>query len=332
VECIVKERQYIARRQAEWQAWDGWLAPARGSGGAPPDAAAIGAASLPHRFRRLCHDLALVRDRNYSAALAEDLQRRVLAAHQRIYGAGKPEGRTVLRFVAGDFPALVRGEWRVVLAAALLLLLPLLLILAATQAWPDAAFLVLSPEAVSEIEYMYSPSAPHLGRPRAAASEWAMWGFYIANNVRIDFQAFAGGIAFGLGTVFYLLYNGLHIGAIAGHLTQIGFVATFWGFVAGHSAFELTGAVLSGAAGLKLGVALLAPGRRTRLVALKENSRVAVRLLYGAAMLTFLAAFIEAFWSPVRGVSLAIKVGTGITFWCLTWAYLLLGGRRSRAA
>jgi len=327
----VKERQYIARRAAEWEAWDRWLASARGSRSAAPEGDATGAAGLPQRFRRLCHDLALVLDRNYSAALAEDLHRRVLAAYQRIYGAGGPQGDAWRRFFGGDLPALVRSEWRLVLAAALLLFVPMSSFLLLIQVWPDAALLLLSPETVGEIEEMYSPTARHLGRPRSAGSEWAMWGFYIANNVRIDFQVFAGGVAFGVGTVFYLVYNGLHIGAIAGHLTQIGYVPTFWGFVAGHSAFELTGVVLAGAAGLKLGMALVAPGRQTRLAALRQHARVAVKLLYGAAALTLLAAFIEAFWSPWPGASFAFKLAVGGSLWALTWAYLLLAGR-ARAA
>jgi uncharacterized membrane protein SpoIIM required for sporulation len=328
----VKERQYIASRQSEWDAWDRWLAgtgKAKTDSASPPDA--LGPADLPHRFRRLCHDLSLVRERNYSAAVADDLHRRVLAAHQRIYGSARPEGSVVLRFIGRDFPALVRREWRVVLAASLLFFLPLLAMLLAIQVWPDAAFLLLSPETVSEIEEMYSPTAPHLGRPRAASSEWAMWAFYIANNVRIDFQAFAGGVAFGVGTVFYMIFNGLYIGAVAGHLTQIGFVATFWGFVAGHSACELTGAALSGAAGLKLGMALVAPGRRSRLAALKENGQIAAELLCGAAAMTFLAAFIEAFWSPQPGIALAVKLSVGAAFWLLTWGYLLFAGRRWHA-
>ena len=191
---------------------------------------------------------------------------------------------------------------------------------------------MMSPEQVGQFEEMYSPEAKHLGRPRSASSEWAMWGMYIGNNVGIDFQCFAGGIVFGIGAVFYMLYNGLVIGAIAGHLTQIGYIETFWGFVAGHSGFELTGAVLSGAAGLKIGLALIAPGNRSRVAALKDSARVAVGLLYGAAMLTFLAAFIEAFWSPGRDVPFEIKVGVGIFLWVLTWAYLLLAGRGRRAA
>jgi len=329
----VKERQYIACRQAEWRAWDRWLAgPGKWTAASAEAAETLTPADLPHRFRRLCHDLSLVRERNYSAAVADDLRRRVLAAHQRIYGSARPARSALLNFIAHGFPARVRREWRFVLAAALLLFVPLLGMLVAVQIWPDAAFLLLSAETVGEIEQMYSPAAAHPGRPRAATSEWAMWAFYIANNVRIDFQAFAGGIAFGLGTIFYMLFNGLYIGAVAGHLTQIGFVETFWGFVAGHSASELSGATLAGAAGLKLGAALVAPGRRSRLAALQENGKIAAELLCGAAALTFLAAFIEAFWSPRTDVSLVVKLAVGAAGWLLIWAYLLFAGRRSDAA
>jgi uncharacterized membrane protein SpoIIM required for sporulation len=122
------------------------------------------------------------------------------------------------------------------------------------------------------------------------------------------------------------------IGATAGYLTQLGHIETFWGFVAGHSAPELIGAVLSGAAGLKIGLALIAPGRKHRADALKEATQGAVRLLYGAAALTFSAAFIEALWSPTRALPFALKIGVGIAVWVMLLAYLLFSGRRSSAA
>lgn len=320
----MKELQFIDRRQAEWDTWDRWLEQPPGrrtETDIPP-------AQLPGRFRRLCNDLALARDRQYSAHLADSLHRRVLAAHQRIYSAATPRTGSVLDFIAGGFPALVRREWRLVLFAGLLFFLPLLVMIAVLQFHPDAVYLMMSPEQVGNFQDMYAPDAPHLGRPREASTEWGMWGFYIANNVQIDFRCFGGGLLFGVGAVFYLLYNGLSIGAVAGYLTQIGYIETFWGFVAGHSAFELTGAVLSGAAGLKLSLALLSPGNRSRAAALKEAAQEGVGLLYGAAALTFLAAFIEAFWSPTRAIPFEIKIGVGLFLWGLTWAYLLLAGRQ----
>jgi uncharacterized membrane protein SpoIIM required for sporulation len=328
---ILKEIQFVETRQDDWNAWDRWLAaPRRKSKDSNDDG--IPVAEVPRRFRRLSRDLALARDRRYSAALVESLHRRVLAAHQRIYSARTEGGSSILSFYGSGLPRLVRREWRFVLTAFLLFFVPIFIMLAVLQHHPDGVYLVLSPEQVGQYEEMYAPDAKHLGRPRSASSEWAMWGFYIANNVQIDFQCFAGGIAFAVGAIFYLLFNGLSIGATAGYLTQLGYIETFWGFVCGHSAFELTGAVLSGAAGLKIGFSLLAPGNRSRLAALKDSSKGAIGLVYGAATLTFLAAFIEAFWSPNRAVPLAFKIGIGLALWLLTWGYLMLAGRGRHAA
>lgn len=325
----MKETQFIDRRRPEWEAWDQWLAHPRKKR-SETAAPAIPLDDLPGSFRRLSRDLALARDRQYSASLVETLHRRVLAAHQQIYGAS-PAGRsTVLEFIGNGFPALVRREWRLVLASLVLFFLPMAVMVAALQHYPEGVYLILSPEQAAQFQDMYAPDARHLGRPRSAASQWGMWGHYIANNVRIDFQCFAGGIAFGLGAIFFLVYNGLMIGSVAGHLTQLGYIDTFWGFVSGHSAFELTGAVLSGAAGLKIGLALVAPGNRGRIAALKESAATAGSLVAGAAVLTFLAAFVEAFWSPSRSVPVEVKYGVGFFLWLCTWSYLLLVGKVRR--
>ena len=66
----------------------------------------------------------------------------------------------------------------------------------------------------------------------------------------------------GLGSVFFLIYNGLVIGSVMGPIEPMGYQQNFYPFVIGHGAFELTAIVLAGAAGLRLGLALLAPGRR----------------------------------------------------------------------
>jgi uncharacterized membrane protein SpoIIM required for sporulation len=332
----MKESQFVHLRQGEWEAWDRWLGEVesrrerehakRGGSGAE---SAFAPGDLPSAYRRLCHDLSLSRDRRYSSALVDVLQQRVLAAHQRVYGArGRLSGHW-LEFLTAGLPRLTRREKRFVLASALLFFVPLLLTLCLLQTYPDGIFYFLSPEHVAQYEAMYSPDAERPGYPpqRKATGQLTMLAFYIGNNVRIDFQCFAGGIAFGLGSIFFLVYNGLMIGATAGHLTQLGFIETFWGFVAGHSAPELIGIVLSGAAGLRIGNALIVPGRLRRVDALKEAARDAVRLLYGAALLTFSAAFIEALWSSSRALPFGVKIGVGLALWGLLLAYFLLAGR-----
>jgi len=281
---------------------------------------------LPQRYREICHHLALARDRHYSSTLVERLEQLVLTGHQALYGAQEMSGG-VGRFLRGGLPRLVRAQSGYMFASALLFFGPLIACIIAIQYFPDFAYVIVSPDQMADVQQMYAPGNLRLGLQRDASNDFLMFGFYVANNVRIDFQCFAGGLLFGVGTIFFLLFNGLSIGAIAGHLTHVGYIETFWGFVAGHSAFELTGIVLSGAAGLMLGMALVAPGRQTRFAAVKSRMPAIIGVVYGAALLTFLAAFIEAFWSASRVPPVQVKYAVGLALWAVTLAYFIFVGR-----
>ena len=87
--------------------------------------------------------------------------------------------------------------------------------------------------------------------------------------------------------------------------------------------------MLSGAAGFKLGLALVAPGRRTRLRALREESKNALMLMYGAAGMFILAGMVEAFWSPIRSIPPEVKYLVGIGMWFVVIGYFVFGGRRA---
>ncbi len=283
----------------------------------------------PHAYRQLCHHLALARARGYSQPLIERLNRLTIEGRQRLYRSPSRLLHTLARFYAVEFPALVRRHLRLVAVSAGLFLGSLALMATLIQWLPDLAYSVVSPEKMIEAETMYSPAQQRrLGRERAAESDILMFGFYIRNNTGIGFRTFAGGLALGLGSLFFLLFNGVTIGAIAGHLTRIGYIETFWGFVAGHSAMELTAIILSGAAGLLLGLALIRPGRRSRLRALRENAAEAIRIVYGAATLFVIAAFIEAFWSSRTGLPFALKIGVGLALWALLITYFTWQGRQ----
>jgi uncharacterized membrane protein SpoIIM required for sporulation len=318
----MNQEEFVAQHAERWQAFENML-----KVGTP----ASDLSELPRRYREICHHLALARDRHYSSALMERLESLALAGHQALYGAHEGQGG-IRAFLFGGFPALVRKQWRYVLVSAALLYLPLAACLVSIQYFPDFAHVIVRSEQLAEIQQMYSPAAKRLGAQRGAQTDVAMFGFYIYNNVRIDFQCFAGGLLFGVGAIFFLLFNGIFIGTVAGHLTHVGYVETFWSFVAGHSAFELTGAVLSGAAGLMLGMALIAPGRLGRFASVKSRLPDIMGLVYGAALLTFLAAFIEAFWSSSRVPPATVKYIMGGVMWSLTLAYFAWLGRGARHA
>jgi uncharacterized membrane protein SpoIIM required for sporulation len=180
---------------------------------------------------------------------------------------------------------------------------------------------------VDNFEEMYNPVNRTLGSARESDTNWQMFGFYISNNIGVSFRTFASGLLFGVGSIFFLVFNGLIFGAVAGHLTNVQYTETFFTFVVGHGSFELTAIVISGAAGLKLGYHLLNPGNRTRLDALKQAGSIAIRLVYGVIVMLVIAAFIEAFWSSNNILVAWQKYAVGAGLWILVIAYLTLSGR-----
>jgi uncharacterized membrane protein SpoIIM required for sporulation len=325
---------FEARHRAEWREFENWLdtLASRGSSRSGSPRSDV-ARQWPHRYRELAHHLALARDRAYSPELVDYLNQLALRGHQVLYGARSNALNGVIRFIGQGFPVVVRQESLLVWIAIAFLFVPLLGLIAVLQYFPDFVYYLLTPEQLRTYERMYAPGNRVLGPHREAGSQVMMFGYYIWNNVKIDFQCFAGGLAFGVGSIFFLVFNGFSIGGVAGHLTQLGYIQTFWGFVSGHSSWELLGAALSGAAGLKLGWALIAPGRLTRVAALKAAAVPAVRLLYGAAGMTAFAAFIEAFWSSSTAIAPGVKYAVGITFWVLFALYFMfVGGSRKTDA
>lgn len=325
----MNQAQFEACHRKQWEEFDRWLNAVAARGAEHKGLKRVDAARhWPHRYRELAHHLALARDRAYSLELVDYLGQLALRGHQALYGARGNALNAIMSFIGQGFPALVREEWRLVWLSIALLFGPLIGLIVVLQYFPEFVYYLASPEQLREYESMYAPGNRVLGPHREAGNQVMMFGFYIWNNVKIDFQCFAGGMVFGVGAVFFMLFNGFSIGAVAGHLTQLGYIETFWGFVSGHSSWELLGAAISGAAGLKLGWALIAPGRLTRMAALKEAAVPAVRLLYGASGMTFFAAFVEAFWSSTTSISPQVKYVVGITFWILFALYFGFVGRK----
>lgn len=329
----MKQQDFEAAHAVRWQEFSQWLdhgTAARGPRGAAV-ATGLEPTEVPARYRELCQHLALARDRQYSAELIERLSRLALAGHQRLYGSHGNTRSQVAAFLLEGFPGAVRARWPFVLVAGLLFFGPLLVLTGALQRYPEFAYVILPAEQVESFGEMYGDGVEKLGRKRDAGDDAIMFGFYIWNNVRIGFQTFAGGIVFGLGALFYLLFNGLYIGTVTGYLVYAGFSTNFFSFVSGHSAFELTAIALCGAAGLRLGYGLVAPGRLRRGAALRLAAREALPLVVGAAGMLVLAAAIEAFWSPRTEIPPPVKYGVGTTLWLVTLAYFALMGR-GRAA
>ncbi len=279
-------------------------------------------------YRRICHFHAIAKERNYSSFLVDHLSDLVVRGHQHFYQRRTHFSADFLRFFVMEFPRLVRQEQKYFWWATAIFYLPALLIMIAVVFQPDLIYTVMDPSQVANMEEMYDPENKILGSARDAETNWHMFGYYINNNIGVSFRTFASGLLWGIGSLFFLIYNGVVLGAVSAHMANINFEDTFFTFVVGHGSFELTAIVISGAAGIKLGFSLLFPGQLSRKESLVSAAHIAIKLVYGVIMMLVAAAFVEAFWSSNNIFMPWQKYLVGAALWSVVAAYLILGGRR----
>jgi uncharacterized membrane protein SpoIIM required for sporulation len=284
---------------------------------------ADGLRQFPALYRQTCYHYALAKTRQYSPQLIEQLHTLVYFYRSKRYIIWQ-----IIQFVLIDFPRSVREQARLFWLSTSLLFGPGIVLGIVCYLNSDFIYTVLPENQVVEYESMYNPSAKILGRTRESTTNFMMFGFYIQHNISIGFSVFAGGLLLGIGTIFSLIFNGLVMGGLAGHLTLLGYTSTFWPFVCGHGAFELTAICISGAAGLKLSYTIFAPGNRRRTDAIKQAASEALPMVIGAAGMLVIAAFIEAFWSSSTFFAPTTKYAVAGVLWTLVFLYFLLAGRR----
>ena len=286
---------------------------------------AVPADHFPQLYRTLCQHLSIARHRGYSAAIIERLNPLVERGHALLYGSRVGRWESIIEYLMGGFARDVRKDWPLLAVATLLFAGPYLGMIWWLSEQPEWAYHVLGPALTTKMEAMYE-SSQAMQAERAADTDIAMFGFYIYNNVGIALRTFAAGLFAGVGVLVALFYNGTVLGAVSGHLTNVGLGEHFWPFVIGHGSFELTAIVLAGQAGLKLGFAPVWPGRRSRMRALREEARDSLGLVAGFFTMLVIAAFIEAFWSSAQ-LDAATKYTVGGMLWVVVLGYLGLAGR-----
>ena len=272
-------------------------------------------------YRLCCEHLAFAQARGFPLHLIERLSAVTSRAHQIAYRQSDVGWQRMIRTLLDDFPAMVRHHWPYVLFALALFGVPAIGLGIAVYLQPDLILSVVDRHTASAFAQMYSPEVHSIGRPPDVANNWMMFGFYIKNNIGIAFQCFATGLVFGVGSIVFMLFNGAFGGAVAGYVASLGYAGTFFPFVATHSAFELTAIVLCGAAGLRIGRAVLLPGQLTRTAALEIAAKETSIIVFGAAVMLLIAAAIEAFWSSAAWVTPTAKYCLAAFCWILVLGF-----------
>jgi uncharacterized membrane protein SpoIIM required for sporulation len=274
----------------------------------------------------LSGDIARAEGSNFAGDLVVYLERLAARAHSTLYAAPPWRARDVWDFLTGGFPRTVRERWRFVLIAAVLFTVPMIIGAVGAIVSPTFAQRVVPQASLEQAAEGYSRG---FAGGRGSGEGAMMTGFYVYNNVGIAFRCFATGIFFGLGSAFFLVYNGMTIGTVLGYVIAMGYGRNILSFVVTHSPFELTAIVISGAAGLQMGHALVAATGETRLGSLRREAPGILRLVMGAASMLLVAAMIEGLWSG-SAIPIGVKFGMGAVMCVAVALYLSAAGRSTR--
>jgi uncharacterized membrane protein SpoIIM required for sporulation len=273
-------------------------------------------------YRRTASDLAVARAESRDPRLINYLNSLVIRAHGRIYQADAQGGSRVKEFFARDFPQTFRRTWRYTGVSFGVFLIFGVIGYIGTKYDPEFSELVGVPPAFREL---YIENRVHWWEDLNKANQVGASAI-LTNNIQVTIYTFAFGALFGVGTLFYLAYNGATIASVLALTYRAGFGNALLTFMVGHGVVELSCIFMAGGAGLLIGTALLMPGDLSRADALKSGGKDAVRLMMGVAVLLVIAGIIEGFISPAP-IPAAIKFSVAAITGLALYSYLLLAGR-----
>jgi uncharacterized membrane protein SpoIIM required for sporulation len=128
-----------------------------------------------------------------------------------------------------------------------------------------------------------------------SGNEFAMFLFIAPHNIYVALVTFVSGIVFSVGSIYFLLQNGLMLGSFEYYFFSKGLglqsVLVIWI----HGTIEISSIIIAGAAGLVLGNSILFPKTYTRLVSLKRGAKDGMKMAIGLVPLFIIAAFFEGF-------------------------------------
>jgi len=250
--------------------------------------------ALPALYRTTLSSLSVARDTSLDRDLVTYLEQLCTRAYFQIYGVQTPAGRQITRFFAHSWPNAVRSLWRETLFCVVLTFGAALLAYLLIRSDPSWYYSIIpeglaggrdpasTPDALRET--LYAKQKDWLG---------VFAAFLFTHNSQIAIFSFALGFAFAVPTVLLILYNGLMLGAFFSLFAAKGLGPNVAAWLAIHGTTEIFAICISGAAGIRIGMAIAFPGRESRMDAAVHAGRTAATAMAGTVIMLAVAGLLE---------------------------------------
>jgi uncharacterized membrane protein SpoIIM required for sporulation len=135
------------------------------------------------------------------------------------------------------------------------------------------------------------------------------------NNTFVSLLMVMGGILLGLGTIYYMWWNGLMLGCF-----QYMFFAKGLGFqsilvIWVHGTLEILSLVIAATAGLVIARGILFPGTYSRSVSFSRGIKDALKIMIVLVPIFIVASFFENYVTHLMGSSFAKETRGGLPVW-----------------
>lgn len=293
-ELQLKSHRFREEREADWRRLEKLLDKLEKSG-----VRSLGDQDLlaiPVLYRSTLSSLSVARSMSLDRALVEYLDGLCVRAYFLVYGNRSTLLARLAGFFADQWPRAVRGLWRETLVCTVLVLIGV-----------AAGYLLVKSD--PEWFYAFVPRDLAAGRDPTASVEMlrstlydadaakqpltAFAAFLFTHNAQIAIFSFALGFAFCLPTGMLMIYNGSMLGAFLAVFAAHGLGWQAGGWLMIHGVTELFAVTLAGAAGLRIGWALVFPGRQTRLDAAASAGRHGAMVMAGVVVMLMVAGLLE---------------------------------------
>ncbi len=305
---------WLGKRRPYWSRLEALLT-AAGSGGVSQLSRAE-LRELALLYRQAAADLSVLRRDATAQTYAAHVNQLLARAHHIIYAGRKTSVLRLFRYLRDEYPEIFRRN--LVYVAASLLISGACAALGAILTSTHIEFMrhALGPEMIATMERheMWTHSVVSVA-PTATSA-------IMTNNLTVCFVTFAGGITFGLFTLLSLFNNGLLLGVVGAACHHFGMSVSLWSFVAPHGSLELPAIIIAGAAGLRLGKAMVFPGGFRWKDSIGLGGMEASRLVSGTIPMLFVAGCLEGFFSPSAApVWLKFTVGGALFTFLNLWLF-----------
>ena len=281
--------------------------------------------ALPGLYRTTLSSLSVARDTSLDRGLITYLERLCTRAYFQIYGVQTPAWRQLTGFFARGWPDAVRSLWRETLFCVVLTFGAALLAYLLVRGDPSWFYSII-PEGMAQ------------GRDPSASAQFLRSTLYdkshnddglavfatflFTHNAQIAIFSFALGFAFAVPSVLLILYNGLMLGALFAVFAAKGLGPNLAGWLMIHGTTEIFAICISGAAGIRIGMAIAFPGKESRMDSAVQAGRIAAIAMAGTVIMLAVAGLLEGVGrQTVTDDAMRMLIGSAVLVGWLAYFY-----------